>query len=60
MYIIDSMSVFNFEKITSVSVFVCFPSVVVGVCVLHNQSGYLAFRTARIKDSKLTLAIIPF
>ena len=26
----------------------------------HKQSGYLAFRTTKVKDTKLTLAVIPF
>ena len=40
-------------------------SILVGVgivvCASHNQSGYLAFRMTRVKDTKLTLvAVIPF
>ena len=30
------------------------------VCAHHNQSGYLAFKMAKVKDTKLTLAVIPF
>ena len=29
-------------------------------CVRHKQSGYLAFRTTKVKDTKLTLAVILF
>ena len=36
-----------------------FPSVVF-VSARYNQSGYLAFRMARVKDTKLTPAAIPF
>ena len=30
------------------------------VCVRHNQSGYPAFKTTDVKDTKLKLAVIPF
>ena len=43
----------------AVPVFVRFPSAF-SVCVRHNQSGYLTFKTTKIKDTKLTLAVIPF
>ena len=52
------MTVFHFGKRAAVSVFVRFPSAF-SVCVRHSQSGYLAFRTTKIKDTKLTLAVIP-
>ena len=29
------------------------------VCVRHNQSGCLAFKTTKVKDTKLILAVIP-
>ena len=30
------------------------------VRVRRNQSGYLAFRMTKVKDTKLTLAVTPF
>ena len=39
---------------------VCSFAVGVFVCVRHNQSGYLTFRTTKVKDTKLILAVIPF
>ena len=53
------MLVFHFGKSAAVSVFVRFSSAF-SVYVRHNQSGYVAFRTTKIKDTKLTLAVIPF
>ena len=41
------------------SVFVRSPSALI-VCVRYNQSSYLRFRTTKVKDTKLTLAVIPF
>ena len=53
------MLVFHFGKSVTVSVCVRVQSAFF-VCVRYNQSGYLRFRTAKIKDTKLTLAVIPF
>ena len=53
------MLVFHFGKSATVSVFVRLPPAF-RVCVRHNRSGYLAFRTTEVKDAKLTLAVIPF
>ena len=47
------------EKERLCLVFVRSPSAL-SACVSHNQSGYLAFRMTKIKDTKLTLAVIPF
>ena len=54
-----SMLVFHFGKSATVSVFVR-PLVAVFVCVRYNQSGYLRFRTTKVKDPKLALAVISF
>ena len=54
----SSMLVFYFGKSATVSVSVRFPPAV--VCVHHNQSGYLTFRTTKVEDTKLILAVIPF
>ena len=51
--------VFHFGNSATVPVFVRFPSAF-SVCVFHNQLGYLTFKTTKIKDIKLTLAVIPF
>ena len=40
-------------------VFIRFSSAFV-VCVRHKQSGNLAFRMTAVKDTELTLAVIPF
>ena len=53
------MLVFNFGKNAAVSVFGRFLSAF-SVCVRHKQSGHLAFRTTKVKDAKLTLAVISF
>ena len=53
------MSVFYFGKRATLSVFICFLLAVI-VSARHNQSGYLAFRTTRVKDPKLTLAVVSF
>ena len=53
------MSVFHVGNRAAVPVFVRFPSAF-SVCVRHNRSGYLTFRTTNIKDTKLTLVVIPF
>ena len=47
------MLVFHFGKSATVSVFARFPSAFC-VCVRRNQSCYLAFRTTKVKDIKLT------
>ena len=52
------MSVFRFGKSVTVTVFVCFPTALF-ICVRHKQSSYLVFRTTKVKDTKLTLAVIP-
>ena len=51
------MSVFHFGKSAAVSVFVCSSSAFF-VCVRHNLLDYLAFRTTKVKDAKLTLAVV--
>ena len=53
------MFVFHFGKSATVSVFVRFPSAFFA-CVRRNQSGYLMFRMAKGKDTKLLLAVILF
>ena len=50
---------FCFRKSAAVFVFVRSPTVLF-VCVLHNQSGYLALRTTKVEDRKLTLAVTYF
>ena len=52
------MIVAHYVQNATVPVFVRFPSAFC-VCVHHNQSGYLAFKTTKVKDTKLTLAVIP-
>ena len=47
------MFVFHVGKIATVSVLIRFLSAVF-VCVSHNQLGYLAFKTTRIKDKTNT------
>ena len=53
------MLVFYFGKSATVSVFVrSLPAGFVWLC--YDQSGYLGFRTTKAKETKLTLAVIPF
>ena len=51
------MFVFHIGK--SATVLVRFPPTVF-VCVRFDQSGFLGFRATKVKDTKLTLAVIPF
>ena len=56
----SSMLVINFEKKKLDCARVCSFPVGVLTCVRHKQSGYLAFRTTKVKGTKLTLAVILF
>ena len=53
------MFMFYVGKSMSASVFIRVLSVIF-VCLRDNQSGYQALRATRVKDTKLTLAVIPF
>ena len=51
------MVVAHFEKNATVFVFVR-PPPAFAVCLRHNLSGWLAFKTTKVKDTKLTLEVI--
>ena len=53
------MLVLHSKKSATVSVLIRSPPAFF-VWARHNQPGYLASRTTRVEDTKLTLAFIPF
>ena len=59
-YEMSSMLVVQFGGKKSDCARVCSVFVDIVVCVSHNQSDYPAFRTTKVKDTKLTLGVIPF